>query len=166
MEYSCCHNWYALQTRPRREQSVSTQLTNAGVQVFLPLESVRGSGSRMRATSQRPLFPGYVFCRMNLYSGLRLYMISEIVRIVGYGKQPTPIDDRDMESVRKLALSPYAIESEPAPKTGDTVLMKTGPFAGMSGTLIDIRGAKKFVVSITLLNRAISVPVPPEWITV
>lgn len=165
MECRCGENWYALQTRLRSEQIVSTQLNHVGVEAFLPMRPARRANSSMAIVKQGPLFPGYVFCRMNLGSGPKLYMINDVIRIVGIGKQPVPIDENEIESVRTLTASPYPVESEVPPKAGDAVRIQVGPFAGMSGTLVDVRGVKKFVVSIPLLNRAVSVLIPTEWLS-
>lgn len=165
VECDCRENWYALQTRPRSEQTVSTQLNHVGVEVFLPTRRTHPAEGKMKVVKQDPLFPGYLFCRINLGSGPKLYLINDVVRIVGVGKQPVPIDESEIQSVKMLVGSPYPIESEMLPRAGDPVRIQAGPFAGMSGTLVDVRGARKFVVSIPLLNRAVSVLIPTEWLS-
>ena len=164
MEQVCLENWYALQTLPQSEQAVSAQLSHVGIQAFLPMTYGRCTKGRTETVKWRPLFPSYVFCRLNLNSGPRLYLISSVIRIVGAGKRPIPINDSEIESVQKLVTSPYQVETEAPPKVGDLVHITAGPFAGMVGTLIDFRGKWKFVVTISLLNRSVSVIVPKEWL--
>ena len=166
MNAGCSENWYALQTHAGTELCVSAQLRNEGILVFLPMQPVRGKRGKAPTAKQRPLFPGYLFCRMSLQSGPRLYKISGVMRIVGTGKQATPIDDTEIDWIRRLIASPYPLEPMMSAKTGDIVRVTAGPFAGMSGSLLGAGEKKKFAVSLSLLNRSVAVTLPAGWITV
>lgn len=165
MDACLAEKWYALQTYARAELSVSAQLSNAGVRVFLPMQSARLAHRASQVATPQPLFPRYLFCRMSLSSGPRLYSISGFVRIVGAGKRPMPIDDAEIDAVRRFSLSSYPIEPISFPRAGDRVQITSGPFAGMSGSLVVSGDMRRFVVSISLLNRAVAVTLPKDWIT-
>lgn len=163
MNTSCSDRWYALQTQLRTEQLVSAQLRSAGIQEYLP-HNLQREPSR-RKSRQQPLFPGYVFCRINLASGPKLYKIRYVVRIAGNGKQPTPIDDIEIDSIRKLLISTKPVESMPSLVAGDRITVTQGPFAGISGVLLTVENIHKLVVCLPLLNRSVAVTLPAGSVT-
>ncbi len=58
--------WYTLQTKPRKESTVEKRLNDLGLEVFLPWVRLRRRvGSRFQRVLS-PLFPGYLFCRLDL----------------------------------------------------------------------------------------------------
>jgi transcription antitermination factor NusG len=156
-----CH-WYALQVRPNQERSVASKLRELGVEEYLPyhIQPLRTVGKYVQKESL--LFPGYVFCNLNLDVGPKLYYVTGILRILGYGKHPSPIDDAEMQAVRSLAASSLFIESHPYLYPGVRVDVVAGPLAGISGTLLRSSNSN-FVVSLPLLQRSLAVVIPPEW---
>ena len=55
--------WFAVRTRPRCESSVAGQLAREGLETFSPLVIIR---SEKKQEIPEPLFPGYLFLRMDL----------------------------------------------------------------------------------------------------
>src|SRR4051812_23329447 len=60
------HPWFAVQVRPRFEKVVAHVLENKGFEHLLPLYSVSRQRSDRTVGLQLPLFPGYLFCRLDL----------------------------------------------------------------------------------------------------
>src|SRR5579872_4728704 len=67
-------NWYALHTHPRHEKRVVQQLTDRGVEAFLPLVTEVHRWSDRKKAVQLPLFSCYVFANFisNRVERLRL----------------------------------------------------------------------------------------------
>ena len=59
------HPWFALRVKSRTEKVVSTIARNKGYEEFLPLYQCRRKWSDRFKSVELPLFPGYVFCRLN-----------------------------------------------------------------------------------------------------
>jgi len=59
--------WYALVVKPRHDKVVSKTLEHKGYQTLVPLYKKRQRCAARFKESELPLFPGYVFCRFNLY---------------------------------------------------------------------------------------------------
>ena len=57
--------WYAVRTRSNYEKTVATVLESKGYERYLPLYRVRRRWSDRTVETSVPLFPGYVFCRLN-----------------------------------------------------------------------------------------------------
>src|SRR5215467_7020856 len=83
LEYVEPH-WYAAYTCANHEKRVAEQLIERAVEHFLPqYESVRRWKDR-RVKLQLPLFPGYVFVRLELRNQIRVLQIPSVVRLVGF----------------------------------------------------------------------------------
>lgn len=155
-----CERWHALQVRPKHERKVAASLREIGQQEFLPLlyddRSTRGG--------EGPLFPGYVFCKIDWLNGPRLYRIAGIIRVVGAGKTPVPIDDGEIDAIRRVVES--CVEYQPCPfrKQGTPVQIARGPLAGITGTIMEPR-SRQIVLSVSLMCRSVAVTIDPDLLT-
>jgi Transcription termination factor nusG len=57
--------WFAIRVKSRHEKSVSHLFTLKGLESFLPLYKARHRWVDRTKNLDLPLFPGYVFCRMD-----------------------------------------------------------------------------------------------------
>src|ERR1700691_5230967 len=151
--------WYALYTCAQHEKSVAKQLAVRSVECFLPLyEKVRRWKDR-RVKIQFPLFAGYVFARLSLKDRLRAVQVPGIVRLVGFNGLPTPLPDDEILALRS-GLSP-SLEAEPCPyvQVGRRVRIVSGPLTGLEGILQKRKSGVRFVISLHLIQRSVSVEV-------
>lgn len=155
--------WFAIRVKSNRDQVVTAGLADRGYETFLP-KCRRGHGSDESARKLNPLFPGYVFSRFDITRRLPILMIPGVVHIVGIGRTPVAIPDDEIESIRLLVESDLPIAAEQYFQTGEAVRLDAGPLKGAMGTVTDRRRGL-FVVSITLLQRSISVALSPEWLS-
>jgi transcription termination/antitermination protein NusG len=144
--------------KSNRERVTALALTGKGYEVFLP--QYGGDGTR----SPRPLFPGYLFSRFDVQKRLPILMIPGIVHIVGLGNTPCPVDDEELESVRLLVQSALPLNPNETFSVGVPIRVTAGPLAGAQGCVTGLT-KQRLVVTITLLQRSISVELKPEWIT-
>src|SRR5208282_5693506 len=73
--------WYAAYTRANHERRVADQLSERGVEHFLPqYESVRKWKDR-KVRLQMPLFPGYVFVHLALQNRLNVLQVPGVARL-------------------------------------------------------------------------------------
>lgn len=154
--------WYALCVSSKREHIISTYLQEVGLVTFLPLQRDKSTKTKKPPGA---LFPGYVFCRINLRVGPRLYRIPGILRIAGSGNTPVPIEEQEIEAMRTLLQSSVNVEPWPFMAPDTEVRIVAGPFAGRSGTVIRVGAEKRIIISMQLLQRSISVALPPAWVT-
>ena len=92
-------------------------------------------------------------------------MVPGVVRIVGAGRTPIPIDDSEMEMLRIIAESDIPRQPYPMPAVGDAVEIRGGPLAGVFGTLARVKDSRKLIVSISLLQRSVAVEFDETWVT-
>jgi transcription termination/antitermination protein NusG len=108
------------------------------------------------------LFPGYVFCQFDSNNRLPILMTPGIVRMVGRGNRPEPIDENEIASIRTLALSGRSVQPWPFLKSGQRIRLQSGPLVGAQGIFLRVKDEYHLVVSITLLQRAVSVVIEKD----
>ena len=157
-------HWFAIRTKSNREFLVSEALAGKGYEVLFPRYS---TNPRLRAREApqvtKPLFPGYLFSRFDASARLPILTIPGVLNVVSNGKVPIPLDDREIDSVKVLALSRLPVHPHNYFRPGDLVRITEGPLAGAEGSILHT-DCKKLVVSITLLQRSVAVEIAPEWI--
>jgi transcription antitermination factor NusG len=156
--------WFALRVRPNYEKPVAAALRGKGLQEFLPLIRMKRQWSDRVKEMDVPLFPGYLFCRLNLEERMPLITTPGFLYLVGVGKQPEAVDESEISAIQSVLQSGLAITSWPTLMVGQRVQLKYGPLRGLQGVLTKIANQHRIYVSVTLLKRSISVEVAPEWI--
>lgn len=157
--------WFALQVRSRKEDWVASQLAGQGFECFLPkYKTIRRWSDRMKELEQ-PLFPGYLFCRFDYQNRRPLVMTPGVVQVIGIGRTPMPIEEREIEAIQ-LAIS-SGLPSQPWPylEVGERVRVNYGNLTGLEGILVNFKGNHRVVLSVTLLQRSVAMEVDLSWIT-
>jgi len=111
-----------------------------------------------------PLFPGYLFCRLNLEERMPLLTTPGFLYLVGVGKNPEPVDQSEIEAIQSVLRSGLPVTRWASLMVGQKVRLNHGPLRGLEGVLTKIANQHRIYVSVTLLKRSISVEVAPEWI--
>lgn len=125
-------NWYALRSKPRKEEVLWRQLLARKIDVFFP--RIRVHPVNPRARKLRPYFPGYMFVQVDLeQEGLsRFNWMPHAIGLVSFGGQPATVPDNLIHAIRKRVDEIEAAGGEfyDGLKRGDPVRISSGPFAG------------------------------------
>jgi transcription termination/antitermination protein NusG len=157
--------WYAVRVKPNYEKPVAAALRGKGLEEFLPLFRSKRKWSDRVKVMDLPLFPGYVFCRLNLEERMPLITTPGFLYIVGVGKNPEPVDEAEIQAIQSVLRSGVGVTPWPSLVVGQKVQLKHGPLRGLVGVLTRIAANQiRMYVSVTLLKRSISVEVAPDWI--
>ena len=127
---------------------------------FLPMYRARRRWSDRYQDVDVPLFPGYVFCRLNVNNRLPVLMVPGVMHIVGIGKVPLPVEEQEIASIQAVVSSGILLQPCPFLKVGQTVRIEEGPLRNVQGILTEFDGAQKLILSITLLQRSLAVSIP------
>jgi len=157
-------HWYACRTRARAEKKVTQLFVGTRIECYLPVvDRERAWADRTKVVSF-PLFPGYVFGRFpltRLHDVLSTPGVVTVLRPNGY---PTPVREEELASVRRLVEGARETGTVPEPadylEPGEEVVVTEGPFEGMRGVLLEVRGRRRVAVRIEALRQATSVEVP------
>jgi transcription antitermination factor NusG len=158
------HPWYALQVRSRREMGVACHLRGMGYEEFLPLYECRKHWSDRIKEVQAPLFPGYLFCRFDPQNRLPILKTPGVIQIVGYNRQPIPVDEDEVKSVQTLVTSGIPNQPWPFLKVGEKVRVEAGPLRGLEGVLVEFKGNRRLILSVSLLQRSVAVEMDAAFV--
>ncbi len=151
--------WYVFRVRPRHEKVVASQLSEKEQHYFLPLLKEKRRWGKRTAQVETPLFPGYVFCEAERYELLPILKTPGVVDVVRVGTSPAPVNKDEVLAIKRVIDLNAKIEPCNFLSVGQKVKIVDGPFVGLSGCLIDVRNAKRLVLSISLLQRSVCVEV-------
>jgi transcription antitermination factor NusG len=157
-------NWFALRVKSRCEKMVSSALGSKGFEKFLPLYHCRRRRCDRFKSLELPLFPGYIFCRLDPRFRLPILLTPGVLHFVGIGKTAVPIDDEEIAAIQRVVRSGLSAETWPYVAIGQRVGVEYGPLAGLEGFLVEIRKQQRVVVSVTLLSRSVAVEVERDWV--
>lgn len=146
--------WYAAYTLPRHEKAVAEQLAFRQVETYLPLYLSARRWAQRRALVQMPLFPGYVFVRISGGERIRVLEHPSVLRLVTFNGRPAPLPDAEIARLR-AALELGKAEPFPFLITGRRVRVKSGPLAGLEGTVLRRKSRMRLVVSVEAIQRSI-----------
>jgi transcription antitermination factor NusG len=154
------HNpWYVVLVKPQHEKSVAEALTCKGYEAFLPLFLARRRWLSASRDVSLPLFPHYVFCRMDPDHKLPILQIPSVRTIVSFGRSLVPVDECEIQAVRAMVGSGLPVTPHPFLRAGARVRVTAGPLHGIEGILVTVKGQDRLVVSVALLHRSVSVEV-------
>jgi transcription termination/antitermination protein NusG len=156
--------WYAVWVKSQQERAVAIALDGKGIETFVPVYRTRRRWSDRIKELDVPLIPGYVFCRFNVSERLPLLTTPGIIRIVGTGKTPVPVDEVEMQSLKTAVVSGFEMQLWPFLKVGQRVAIEEGPLRSIEGVLCQTKGRDHLVLSISLLQRSVAVTIDRRWI--
>lgn len=151
--------WHGIRTKSNQERVVATALLGKGYQPYLPLHFRRRGRADVCIDSGRPLFPGYIFCRFDAKKRLPILMTAGVVSVLSVGREPVAIADAEIEGVKVVVRSGLASEVWPYLCEGQRVRVTNGSLEGLEGILIKKNTQFRMVVSITMLQRSLSVEI-------
>ena len=156
--------WFAIRVKPNYEKRVAKAIRGKGLEEFLPLYRSKRQWSDRVKMMDLPLFPGYLFCRLDLEARLPLLTTPGFLYIVGVGKNPQPVDEAEILAIQSVMRAGVPVTPWPSLVVGQKVQLQLGPLRGLVGVLTKIANQHRLYVSVTLLKRSISVEVAPEWV--
>lgn len=149
--------WYAVHTRSNFEQKVASELCAKGLKGYLPaFPEIHRWKDRKKEVSV-PLFPGYVFVRMEDCDQSRVSVLRTIgvVRILGIGAEIERVPDAEIESIQQLLRSKVPFFAHPFLREGAVVRVKHGPLQGIEGLLVRVKNQGRLILSIQMLAQSV-----------
>lgn len=149
--------WWLVYTKVKQEKALARQLLTYEVPFYLPLVTRDHLYRGRRIRSHLPLFAGYLF----LYADEYERGISLSTNRIAHSLSVADPDGlrHDLQQVNRLIESnaPLTVERRLVP--GQSVRIRTGPFAGITGTLTSRRADTKLLVAIEFIGQGVSVEI-------
>ena len=155
-------NWYALRSKPRKEDTVWEQLNHRGIENFYP--RIRVHPVNPRAKKVKPYFPGYLFVRIDLTdTGISTFRwMPHTLGLVAFGGEPAGVPVALINAVQTRVddINKAGGEVFDGLKTGDKVWIHSGVFSGYEG-IFDARisGDDRVRILLQLLGDTRHIPV-------
>jgi transcription antitermination factor NusG len=156
--------WFALSVNVRHEKQVSQILVNKGFETFLPLYTKRHQYNRRMRAFDLPVFPGYVFCRVDLKVRMPVLTTPGVRRIVGAGRVPIPLEDQEIHSLQRAADAGVPMLPHPFWRSGQMGRVIAGPLAGIEGIVVGTKHAMRLVISVSLLQRSVLLEIDSDCV--
>jgi transcription antitermination factor NusG len=157
--------WFALRVKPNHEKRVSELINYQGLEEFLPLYRVRRRWAQRWQNIDTPLFPGYVFSRFERHSWAKIMNTPGVVDAVRFGNTLAAVDEEEIQALQLVQRSKTAMQPSPYLRAGQRMRVTAGPLAGVNGTLTEIKGVARLVLSVSLLQRSVLVEIDRSWVT-
>lgn len=148
-------HWYALRSKPRKEEVLWRQLHADDFEVFFP--KIRVHPVNPRSRKLRPYFPGYMFVLVDLDQiGLSTFQwMPHAIGLVTFDNDPAIVPENLILALRKRVdeIAVAGGEFFDGLKSGEPVKISAGPFAGYEA-IFDTRipGTERVRVLIEMLS--------------
>jgi transcriptional antiterminator RfaH len=133
--------WFIARTKPQREAYAQENLELRRLEVFLPrVIEVDFENRSLGRRRPAPLFPAYLFVRMNFpLDYYRVIWTPGVRDLVALGNGPIPVGEAVVEAIRCRCDPNGVVRLPPAPwSPGDRVEIPSGPFAGLLATVVAV----------------------------
>jgi transcription antitermination factor NusG len=155
--------WYAVAVRSNFERIVAQSLRQKDYEILFPAYLSKRRWSDRTKVVECALFPGYLFCRMDLRQRVPLLDTPGVASIVGIGRCAVPVPDSEIAAIQTIVESGLPVAPCPFLQAGQFVYISQGPLAGMEGMVIASKNHSRLVVSVEMLRRSVTVEIESEW---
>ncbi|MGA9533112.1 MAG: transcription termination/antitermination NusG family protein [Anaerolineales bacterium] len=147
--------WYALRSKPRKEDALAKLARQRGHTLYYP--RIRVNPVNPRARTIRPFFPGYMFVHTDLADvGMGEFQWMPFsLGLVCHGNTPVPIMSAVVDALKSRIgemvdrRQTHYLDLEP----GDRVRVKSGPLAGFDGVFEErLSGSDRVKILLALLH--------------
>ena len=155
--------WFAVYTACRHEKRIAQHLALREIEHYLPLyRADRKWRDGSRVTVELPLFPGYIFVRIDLSERVSVLSVPGAVAVVGgTGGAPAPLPDAAIEALR-VGTRAHRIEPHPLLRVGESARIRAGAFAGLIGIVVRKKGSFRIVLTLEQIMQSVAVELDEE----
>lgn len=152
-------SWFAVYTTSRHEKRIAHHCEQRQIEAFLPIyQEERQWKNRCRVKVDLPLFPGYLFVRIERKERFRVLDLPGVLSILGSGIDLLTVPDEYIASLRQ-GLDAHKIAPHPLVEVGDKVRIVAGAMTGMEGILVRKKDELRVILKVAMLNRSMAVEV-------
>jgi transcription antitermination factor NusG len=158
-------HWFAVRTSVRWEMRACSELSQRGIETWLPLCHVRHKWSDRTKIVDQPIFPGYLFSRFDLGDRIRVLETPGVKQILGVGPSPVAISQSEIDNLKTLVDAKPLLVPWPYLRAGQRMRIDRGPLAGVEGFVLRAeQGALSIVVSVDLLQRSVATQIDRDCV--
>lgn len=153
-------HWYVVQSKPQQAERVAAQLEELlAIEVYNPRIEVRVVRGTRKLTQVKPLFPNYLFARLDLPEEWKTITFTRgVARVLGGWEDPRPIDESVVAAIRSQERRKDRLISYYRFKPQEFVVVRSGPFKDVHGIFdryIDEGGRVRILLSLIGFDAAV-----------
>jgi transcriptional antiterminator RfaH len=148
--------WYLVRTKPGKERWVRDQLSTRVAEVFLPMLKARMPRWGRLAMSVAPLFPCYLFARLDLQTSyFEIKYLAGVSGLVSAGSDPIVVPETIIKEIRARGVNDVVELREVPFDSGQPVRVVNGPFRGFEAIFERyLSGAERVAILLNTLENS------------
>jgi transcriptional antiterminator RfaH len=160
--------WYLARTHANAETKAARNLLRQGFEVYLPLYLKRRSHARKIEKVPAPLFPQYLFIRIDMATQRwrSIYSTNGVSQLVSNGANPAPVPIGVINGLkaREDEIGYIKMDPRPAFSLGEKLRILAGAFADNLGLFEGLASKDRVAILLNLLGRKVRVSIDAELI--
>jgi transcription antitermination factor NusG len=148
-------DWYVAHTRPRCEKKLVQYCAREGFSTTLPLYHVLHKYRGKTVEFQKPLFPGYVFLRLEKLERQKVYQSDYVANLLEVVDQE--LFENQLNDILQAIDTGMDVCLAPQITAGDRVRIKSGPLRGMEGLVENRKGQVQVLLRLDFISQAAAV---------
>ncbi len=158
--------WFAVYTKFKREKQVLKQLTEKGIQAYLPLQSFTRRYTRKVRHVELPLINCYIFTKITKDEYVPVLETQDVVAFVKFAQDLIAIPTPEIEIMKRVVGEGIEIDVQAGSyQLGDEVEIIGGNLTGLKGWLVAAESEKNFVIELENLGYSLRMTVDPSLLS-
>ena len=127
-------SWFVVQSKPREEERALHYLKEKGFDTYLPRIEVVSVRKFNNVKTEKPLFPGYLFCRFNKEDEVLAHVrwTKGVKKLLPESVDPIPVEDEVVKAIQSLQQKDGVIRKQQLEKE-DRIRITRGPMKDILG---------------------------------
>ena len=154
--------WHTLYVHSRAEKKVYVQLTDMGLEAYLPLVTKMKKWSDRMKKVEEPLFKSYIFVRSDEKHHYDIVNLPGVMKFVSFGGQAVEVPENQINAVKKYC-DDYEEDEKQLQEIdlheGQLVRITSGQMMGLIGRLAAINNKKRLIVFIESVGHYLPINV-------
>jgi transcriptional antiterminator RfaH len=153
--------WVVVNTHPAKEMLAIENLRRQKFETYCPLMRKRIRHARREHEALRPLFPSYVFAKLDPKMNRWRSIASTfgVKQLIAFGDRPGLLHSDFIESLKAREVEGVIVRPREPYQVGQKVLLTGGAFEGISATIIELNENDRVVVLMEILSRSVKIKV-------
>jgi transcription antitermination factor NusG len=152
------YKWYPIYTRSRFEKKTQLELEKKQITTYLPLKKVLKQWSDRKKIVEEPLLKSYLFVYISIKEYNEVLLTPGFSRFIYFSGKIASIPEKQIQDLRLLLANSTDLELiEYNISPGEKVLIKAGPFKGITAELVSLKNKKSLILRLEQLGCSINI---------
>lgn len=152
------YKWYPIYTRSRFEKKTQLELEKKQITTYLPLKKVLKQWSDRKKIVEEPLLKSYLFIYISIKEYNEVLLTPGFSRFIYFSGKIASIPEKQIQDLRLLLAKSTDLELiEYNISPGEKVLIKAGPFKGITAELVSLKSKNFLILRLDQLGCSINI---------